>query len=48
MRQVLEELKKNGTEARYFKETPGIDETRKWYSELGNRELKELEAKFRA
>ena len=48
MRQVLEELKKSGTEARYFKETPGIDETRKWYSELGNKELKELEAKFRA
>jgi 2-methylisocitrate lyase-like PEP mutase family enzyme len=47
MRQCLEELKKNGTEARYFKETPGIDETRKWYSELGNKELKEIEAKYR-
>ena len=30
MRQCLEELKRSGTEARYFKETPGIDETRKW------------------
>ncbi|HWP58693.1 MAG TPA: isocitrate lyase/PEP mutase family protein [Candidatus Acidoferrales bacterium] len=48
MRQVLEELKRAGTEARYFKETPGIDETRKWYSELGNKELKEIEAKYRA
>jgi hypothetical protein len=48
MRQCLEELKKSGTEARYFKETPGIDETRKWYSELGNKELKEIEAKYRA
>jgi len=48
MRQVLEELRRSGTEARYFKETPGIDETRKWYSELGNRELKELETKYRA
>src|SRR5512132_2909458 len=48
MRQCLEELKKNGTETRYFKETPGIDETRKWYSELGNKELKEIEAKYRA
>jgi 2-methylisocitrate lyase-like PEP mutase family enzyme len=46
MRQCLEELKRSGTEARYFKETPGIDETRKWYSELGNKELKELEAKY--
>jgi 2-methylisocitrate lyase-like PEP mutase family enzyme len=48
MRQVLEELKRSGTETRYFKETPGIDETRKWYSELGNKELKELEAKYRS
>ena len=47
MRQCLEELKKSGTETRYFKETPGIDETRKWYSDLGNKELKELEAKYR-
>jgi 2-methylisocitrate lyase-like PEP mutase family enzyme len=46
MRQCLEELKRSGTETRYFKETPGIDETRKWYSELGNKELKELEAKY--
>ena len=46
MRQCLEELKRNGTETRYFKETPGIDETRKWYSELGNKQLKELEAKY--
>jgi 2-methylisocitrate lyase-like PEP mutase family enzyme len=48
MRQCLEELKKSGTEARYFKETPGIEETRKWYSSLGNKELKEIEAKYRA
>ena len=48
MRQVLEELRRSGTEARYFKETPGIDETRKWYSELGNRELKELETRYRS
>ena len=47
MRQCLEELKRSGTETRYFKETPGIEETRKWYSELGNKELKELEAKYR-
>jgi 2-methylisocitrate lyase-like PEP mutase family enzyme len=47
MRQCLEELKRSGTETRYFKETPGIDETRKWYSELGNKELKELETKDR-
>jgi len=47
MRQILEELKKTGTDTRYLKETPGIDETRKWYSELGNKELKELEAKYR-
>lgn len=46
MRQCLEELKKNGTEAAYFKATPGIDDTRKWYSNLGNKELKELEAKY--
>jgi 2,3-dimethylmalate lyase len=48
MRQCLEELKKNGTETRYFKETPGIEETRQWYSNLGNTELKEIEAKYRA
>lgn len=47
MRQCLEELKRSGTEARYFKETPGIEETRKWYAEMGNKELKELEAKYR-
>jgi 2-methylisocitrate lyase-like PEP mutase family enzyme len=47
MRQCLEELKRSGTEARYFKETPGIEETRKWYADLGNKELKELEAKYR-
>ena len=46
MRQCLEELRKSGTEARYFKETPNIDDTRKWYSNLGNKELKELEAKY--
>ena len=32
MRQCLEELKKSGTEAAYFKNTPGIDDTRKWYA----------------
>jgi 2-methylisocitrate lyase-like PEP mutase family enzyme len=47
MRQCLEELKRNGTEMRYFNNTPGIDETRKWYSELGNKELKEIEAKYK-
>jgi 2-methylisocitrate lyase-like PEP mutase family enzyme len=46
MRQCLEELKRNGTETGYFKATAGIDETRKWYAELGNKELKELEAKY--
>ena len=46
MRQCLEELRTNGTEARYFKETPGIEDTRKWYSNLGNKELKEMEAKY--
>jgi len=46
MRQCLEELKANGTEARYFKETPGIEDTRKWYANLGNAELKELEKKY--
>lgn len=46
MRQCLEELRSNGTEARYFKETPGIEDTRKWYTNLGNEELKELEAKY--
>jgi 2-methylisocitrate lyase-like PEP mutase family enzyme len=46
MRQCLEELKKSGTEARYFKETPGIEDTRKWYAGMGNKELKELEAKY--
>jgi len=47
MRQCLEELKRSSTEARYFKETPGIEETRKWYADLGNKELKDLEAKYR-
>ena len=47
MRQCLEELKRSGTEARYFKERPGIEERRKWYAEMGNLELKELEAKYR-
>jgi len=46
MRQCLEELRDRGTEARYFKETPGIEETRQWYTSLGNPELKELEAKY--
>ena len=46
MRQCLEELKKSGTEAAYFKNTPGIDDTRKWYANLGNAELKELEKKY--
>jgi 2-methylisocitrate lyase-like PEP mutase family enzyme len=46
MRQCLEELKKNGTEAAYFKQTPGIEDTRKWYANLGNAELKELEKKY--
>jgi len=46
MRQCLEELRTNGTEARYFKETPGIEDTRKWYANLGNTELKELEKKY--
>ena len=47
MRQCLEELRKSGTEAAYFKNTPGIDDTRKWYANLGNDELKALEAKYR-
>jgi len=46
MRQCLEELKRSGTEARYFKDTAGIEDTRKWYTGLGNKELKELEAKY--
>jgi 2-methylisocitrate lyase-like PEP mutase family enzyme len=46
MRQCLEELRQSGTEARYFKETPGIEDTRKWYAGLGNSELKELEKKY--
>src|SRR5919112_160544 len=46
LRQCLEELKKNGTETRYFQDTPGIEDTRKWYTNLGNKELKELEAKY--
>lgn len=46
MRQCLEELRRSGTETRYFKETPGIEETRKWYTNLGNQELKDLEAKY--
>jgi 2-methylisocitrate lyase-like PEP mutase family enzyme len=46
MRQCLEELRKSGTEAAYFKQTPGIEDTRKWYANLGNAELKELEKKY--
>jgi 2,3-dimethylmalate lyase len=46
MRQCLEELRKNGTEAGYFKATPGIEETRKWYANMGNEELKALEKKY--
>jgi 2-methylisocitrate lyase-like PEP mutase family enzyme len=46
MRQCLEELRKNGTEAAYFKQTPGIEDTRKWYANLGNTELKDLEKKY--
>jgi 2-methylisocitrate lyase-like PEP mutase family enzyme len=46
IRQVLEELKESGTEARYFKETEGIEETRQWYAEQGNKELKDLERKL--
>lgn len=46
MRQCLEELRKNGTEAAYFKNTPGIEETRKWYTGLGHEELKALENKY--
>jgi len=46
MRQCLEELKRSGTEARYFKDTAGIEDTRKWYTGLGNKALKELEAKY--
>ena len=46
MRQCLEELKKNGTEAAYFKNTPGIEDTRKWYANMGNEELKALEKRY--
>jgi len=46
MRQCLEELRASGTEARHFKETPGIEDTRKWYTNLGNAELKEMEKKY--
>jgi 2-methylisocitrate lyase-like PEP mutase family enzyme len=46
MRQCLEELRKSGTEAAYFKQTPGIEDTRKWYANLGNEELKALEKKY--
>jgi 2,3-dimethylmalate lyase len=46
MRQCLEELRKSGTEAAYFKQIPGIEDTRKWYANLGNAELKELEKKY--
>src|SRR5688500_14398271 len=46
MRQCLEELKKSGTEAAYFKQTPGIEDTRKWYANMGNAELKEMEKKY--
>jgi 2-methylisocitrate lyase-like PEP mutase family enzyme len=46
MRQCLEELRHSGTEAAYFKNTPNIEDTRKWYANLGNKELKEMEAKY--
>jgi 2-methylisocitrate lyase-like PEP mutase family enzyme len=46
MRQCLEELKRSGTEAAYFKNTPGIEDTRKWYANMGNEELKALEKKY--
>ena len=46
MRQCLEELKKSGTEAAYFKQTPGIEDTRKWYANMGNDDLKALEKKY--
>lgn len=46
MRQCLEELRTSGTEAAYFKNTSGIEETRKWYTNLGNDELKALEKKY--
>src|ERR1044071_3857592 len=46
MRQCLEELKRSGTEAGYFKNTPNIEDTRKWYANLGNDELKALEKKY--
>jgi 2-methylisocitrate lyase-like PEP mutase family enzyme len=46
MRQCLEELRDSGTEADYFKRTPGIEDTRKWYTGLGNEELKALEKKY--
>ncbi|HWO42159.1 MAG TPA: isocitrate lyase/PEP mutase family protein [Candidatus Eisenbacteria bacterium] len=47
MRQLLQELKDTGTDARYFRETPGIEDTRRWYSELGNKELRDIEARYR-
>jgi 2-methylisocitrate lyase-like PEP mutase family enzyme len=46
MRECLEELRTSGTEAAYFKQTPGIEDTRKWYANLGNEELKALEKKY--
>jgi 2-methylisocitrate lyase-like PEP mutase family enzyme len=46
MRQCLEELRESGTEADYFKRMPGIEDTRKWYTGLGNEELKALEKKY--
>jgi 2-methylisocitrate lyase-like PEP mutase family enzyme len=46
MRQCLEELRDSGTEAAYFKNTPGIESTRKWYTGLGNEDLKALEKKY--
>ena len=46
MRRCLEELRNNGTEAGYFKNTPGIEDTRNWYTGLGNAELKQLEKKY--
>ena len=46
MRQCLEELRRSGTEAAYFKNTAGIEDTRKWYAGLGNEELKAMEKKY--
>ena len=47
MRRCLEELTRSGTETAYVKETPGFEDTRRWYTELGSKELKGLEEKYR-